>query len=116
LQILFIIQAFKTLVTGSDEAPVPSLPYMFKFLPIHSSPFEIFNRVRQKIKAKLDEEKIIPIETFTNQKHFYKPREVNRLLPKFWNILTKAREEGVYLLELSSHDGMKVNMMQYSNF
>ena len=102
------IDAFKTLVTGSNEAPVSSLPYMFKFLPIHSSPFEIFNRVRQKIKEKLDEEKIIPIQTFTNQKHFYKPREVNRLLPKFWNILIKARKEGVYLLDLSSHDGMKI--------
>ncbi|KAK2352749.1 ATP/DNA binding protein [Trifolium repens] len=102
------IGAFKALVTGSDEAPVSNLPYMFKFLPVLSSPYENFNHVRQKIKAKLDEEKIVPIETFTNQKHFYKPREVSRLLPKFWYILMKARQEGVYLLDLSSHDGMKI--------
>ncbi|GAU26215.1 hypothetical protein TSUD_354370 [Trifolium subterraneum] len=102
------INAFKTLVTGSDEAPVSNLPCMFRFLPIHSSSYENFNHVRQKIKAKLDEEKIVPIETFTNQKHFYKPREVSRLFPKFWNILRKAQQEGVYLLDLSSHDGVKI--------
>ncbi|CAJ2664742.1 unnamed protein product [Trifolium pratense] len=102
------IDAFKTLITGSNEAPVSNLPYIFKFLPIHSSSYENFNHVRQKIKAKLDEEKIVPIETFTNQKHFYKPREVSRLLPTFWSILMKAQQEGVYLLDLSSHDGMKI--------
>ncbi|WJX91801.1 hypothetical protein P8452_73528 [Trifolium repens] len=102
------INAFKTLVTGSNEAPVSSLPYMLKFIPIDSSPFENFNQVRDKIKLILAEEKILPIETFSNQKHFYKPREVSRLLPKFWNILTKARQEGVYLLDLSSHDGVKI--------
>jgi sacsin len=102
------INAFKTLVTGSNEAPVSSLPYMLKFIPIDSSPLENFNQVRDKIKLILAEEKILPIETFSNQKHFYKPREVSRLLPKFWNILTKAQQEGVYLLDLSSHDEVKV--------
>ena len=102
------MDAFKTLVTGSDESPVSSLPHMFKFLPIHSSPFENFNHVREKIKEKLAEENIVPIETFTEQKHFHKPREVSRLLPKFLKILTKARQEGVYLLDISSHDGMKI--------
>jgi sacsin len=102
------IDAFKTLVTGSDEAPVSNLPCMFKFLPIHSSPLENFSRVCEKIKEKLAEEKIVPIETFTEQKHFCKPREVRRLLPKFWNILTMAKEEGVYLLDLSSDDGRKI--------
>ncbi|GAU37289.1 hypothetical protein TSUD_354450 [Trifolium subterraneum] len=102
------IDAFKTLITCSGEAPVSNLPYMFKFLPIHSSSYEKFNHVRQKIKSTLDDENILPIETFTNQKHFYKPREVSRLLPKFWNILMKAQQKGVYLLDLSSHDGMKI--------
>ncbi|CAK8560107.1 unnamed protein product [Lathyrus sativus] len=102
------VNAFKTFITGSDEVPIFSLPHMFRFLPICTSPFENFNQVRHKIKAKLDEENILPIETFTNQKHFYKPREVRRLLPSFWNILTKAQKEGVYLLDLSSHDGMKI--------
>jgi sacsin len=64
--------------------------------------------VRDKIKLILAEEKILPIETFSNQKHFYKPREVSRLLLKFWNILTKAQQEEVYLLDLSSHDGVKI--------
>ncbi|CAK8560112.1 unnamed protein product [Lathyrus sativus] len=102
------MDAFKTLVLGSGQAPVSSLARNFKFLPIDSSAFEKFNNVRDKIKAKLVEENIVPIETYTEQKHFYKPGEVSRLLPEFWNILTKARNEGVYLLNLSSHDGRKV--------
>jgi hypothetical protein len=71
------IDAFKTLLAGSDEAPASSLPNLFKFLPIESSPFESFNHMRNTIKAKLHEEKIVPIETFTKQKHFFKPREVS---------------------------------------
>ncbi|XP_061376034.1 uncharacterized protein LOC133318104 [Gastrolobium bilobum] len=102
------MDAFKTLVIGSDQAPVSSLPRMFKFLPIDSSPYEKLNYVREKIKAKLVEESIIPIETYTEQKHFYKPREVGRLLPDFWNILTEARAQGVHLLDLSSHGGRKI--------
>jgi len=102
------MDAFKTLVVGSDQAPVSSLARMFKFLPIESSPFEKFNHVRDKIKAKLVNENIVPIETYTEQKHFYKPGDVSRLLSEFWNILSKARDEGVYLLNLSSHDGRKI--------
>ena len=102
------MDAFKTLVVGSDQAPVSSLVPMFKFLPIESSPFEKFNYVRDKIKEKLVNENIVPIETYTEQKHFYKPGQVSRLLPEFWNILSKARGEGVYLLNLSSHDGRKI--------
>ncbi|XP_045792699.1 uncharacterized protein LOC123887421 [Trifolium pratense] len=102
------MDALRTLVIGSDEAPVSSLVRMFKFLPIESSPFEKFNYVRDKIKAKLVDENIVPIETYTKQKHFYKPGEVNRLLPGFWKVLTKARDKGVYLLNLSSHDGRKI--------
>ncbi|RHN50176.1 hypothetical protein MtrunA17_Chr6g0454611 [Medicago truncatula] len=97
------MEAFRTLVAGSYEAPVSSLIYLFKFIPIHSSRHGNFNHVREEIKAKLAEEKIIPIETFSNQKHFYKPREVCRLLRKFRNILTKARQEGVYILIQSSN-------------
>ncbi|RHN38920.1 putative histidine kinase-like ATPase domain-containing protein [Medicago truncatula] len=102
------LDAFKTLVIGSVQAPVSSLASMFKFLPIESSTFEKFNYVRDKIKAKLVEESIVPIETYSKQKHFYKPGEVSRLLPEFWNILTKARDESVHLLNLSSHDGRKI--------
>ncbi|KAE9607316.1 hypothetical protein Lal_00026672 [Lupinus albus] len=102
------LDAFKTLVIASDQAPISNLPRMFKFLPIDSSPYEKLNYVREKIKEKLVEENIVPIETYSEQKHFYKPREVGRLLPEFWNILTKARAQGVYLLNLSSHDGRKI--------
>ncbi|XP_058745298.1 uncharacterized protein LOC131618047 [Vicia villosa] len=102
------MEAFKTLVIRSDQPLESNLASMFKFLPIERSPFEKFNDVRDKIKANLLEENIVPIETYTKQKHFYKPGEVSRLLPEFWDILNKARDEGVYLLNLSSHDGRKI--------
>ncbi|XP_027336201.1 uncharacterized protein LOC113850066 [Abrus precatorius] len=103
------MDAFETLVIESYEAPVSSLPPQFRFLPINSSPFEKLNYVRDKIKAKLLEKNIIPIETYKEQKHFCKPCEVGRLLPEFWNILSSAREEGVYLHKLSSlDDGRKI--------
>ncbi|TKY68745.1 hypothetical protein E2542_SST05005 [Spatholobus suberectus] len=102
------VDAFKTLVIGSDQAPVSSLAQMFKFIPMDSSPYEKLNYVREKIKEKLIEENIIPIETYRKKKQFYKPREVGRLLPEFWNILTEASVEGVYLHNLSSHDGRKI--------
>ncbi|CAJ2655451.1 unnamed protein product [Trifolium pratense] len=102
------VDALKTFVAGSVQAPVSNLPYLFKFLPIDSSPFENFNQMRKKIKAKLHEENILPIETHTKQKQFFKPCEVRRLLHEFWNILTKANDEGVYFPDLSSHDGIKI--------
>ncbi|XP_058745309.1 uncharacterized protein LOC131618058 [Vicia villosa] len=105
---LAFIDAFRTLVTELDEAPVCDLLYMFKFIPMDNSPLESFTHMREKIKEKLAEEKIVPTETFSSQKHFCKPREVSRLLPSFWNILRKAQQEEVYLLDLSSQDGRKI--------
>ncbi|XP_020203404.1 uncharacterized protein LOC109788952 [Cajanus cajan] len=100
--------ALRTLVIGSDQAPIFSLPPFFRFLPTDSSPFEKLNCVREKIKQKMLQESIIPIETYKEQKHFYKPCEVGRLLPEFWDILAEAQEEGVYLHNLSSHNGRKI--------
>lgn len=103
------MDAFRTLIIGrSDEVPISSLPPIFRFLPIDSSPFEKLNHVREKIKQKVLGENIIPIETYKEQKHFYKPCEVSRLLPEFWDILAEAREEKVYLHNLSSHNGRKI--------
>ncbi|KAL2319840.1 hypothetical protein Fmac_028809 [Flemingia macrophylla] len=102
------MSAFKTLVIGSDQAPISSLPPIFRFLPTDSSPFEKLNYVREKIKEKILEESIIPIETYKEQKHFYKPCEVGRLLPEFWDILAEAQAKGQYLHNLSSHNGWKI--------
>ena len=102
------MDAFKTLVLGSDQAPISCLPPVFRFLPIDSSPFEKLNYVREKIKEKMLGESIIPIETYGEQKHFYKPCEVSRLLPEFWDILAEAQAERVYLHNLSSHNGRKI--------
>ncbi|KAJ6676432.1 ATP/DNA BINDING PROTEIN-RELATED [Salix viminalis] len=97
------IEALVSLVKTVDDAPLSSLPRMFRFLPVHSSPFEKLNPVRDSIKAKLAEKDIIPSESYTEQKFFHKPREVCRLMPAFWNILKKTREGGVSLHKLSSH-------------
>ncbi|KOM58457.1 hypothetical protein LR48_Vigan11g149100 [Vigna angularis] len=103
------MDAFKTLVVGaSNEAPISSLTPIFRFLPIDSSPIEKLNHVREKIKEKILGENIVPVETYKEQKHFYKPCEVSRLLPEFWDILTDAREERVYLHNLSSHNNRKI--------
>ncbi|CAL0313580.1 unnamed protein product [Lupinus luteus] len=107
--------AFKTLLFASDQAPVSSLLPMFKFIPVDRSSYEKLNIVRDKIKEKLMEENVIPIETYSDQKHFYKPREVGRLMPDFWDILTEAREQGVCLHNLSSHDGIKILNYSFDN-
>ncbi|KAI4317520.1 hypothetical protein L6164_025382 [Bauhinia variegata] len=98
------LDAFKTLVLETQDAPVSSLPPMFKFLPIDKcSSYQKLNAVREKIKAKVVEENIVPIQTYKKQKHFYKPCEVGRLLPDFWDILTSAEKQGVSLFNISSH-------------
>ncbi|CAK7336787.1 unnamed protein product [Dovyalis caffra] len=97
------INALVSLVKTVDDAPVSSMPRMFKFLPVYSSPIEKLNSVRESIKAKLAEEDIVPIESYTEQKFFHKPCKVGRLMPAFWNTLKKAREQRVSLHNLSSH-------------
>ncbi|PQQ17194.1 uncharacterized protein Pyn_20832 [Prunus yedoensis var. nudiflora] len=97
------INAFLSLVRTVEDAPVSSLPAFFRFLPVQSSHYYELNVVRESIKARLVEEDIVPCEPRKGQKFFHKPREVGRLLPAFWNILSKAREVGVSLPNLSSH-------------
>ncbi|KAL3575504.1 hypothetical protein D5086_023605 [Populus alba] len=97
------VNALVSLIKTVDDAPVSSLPPMFKFLPVYSSPFEKLEIVRESIKSKLAEEDIVPSESYTAQKFFHKPRQVCRLMPAFWNILNMAREQGVSLYNLSSH-------------
>ena len=76
---------------------------MFKFIPLNSSPYQELNIMRESIKAKLLQENIVPSESYTKQKYFHKPQEVGRLMPAFWSILENAKNEGVSLLDLSSH-------------
>ncbi|KAJ6386794.1 hypothetical protein OIU78_016674 [Salix suchowensis] len=57
------INALISLIKTVDDAPVSSLLPMFKFLPVHSSPFEKLNIVRESIKSKLAEEDIVPISS-----------------------------------------------------
>ncbi|CBI15720.3 unnamed protein product, partial [Vitis vinifera] len=97
------LNAFISLVTTSEDVPVSTLTPMFKFLPINSSSYPKLNVVRESIKAKLLTENIIPCESYSDQKIFRKPCEVGRLMPSFWNILKKARKQGVSLHSLSSH-------------
>ncbi|XP_054820804.1 LOW QUALITY PROTEIN: uncharacterized protein LOC129319757 [Prosopis cineraria] len=96
------MDAFKSLVISPDP-PISSLIRFFQFLPLNISSYQELNDIRDEIKAKVVEESIVPSETYSKQKHFYKPREVGRLLPAFWDVLTKAKEQGVHLGNLSSH-------------
>ena len=97
------INAFVSLVKNSENAPESSLASMFRFIPIDSSSYQTLNVVRESIKSKLLEESILPSESYTEQKSFHQPREVGRLMPAFWTILEKAREQKVSLVHLSSH-------------
>ncbi|KAJ8772465.1 hypothetical protein K2173_027642 [Erythroxylum novogranatense] len=97
------VNALISLVKTTEDAPVSSLPQMFNFLPVKSSPYPQLDALRKSIKEKLDEENIIPIESYMEQKFFCKPREVRRILPAFWSILHQARVQGVSLHNLSSH-------------
>jgi hypothetical protein len=97
------INALVSLIRTSENAPVSSLAPMFKFIPVNSSSYKELNIVRESIKAKLLEENIVPSESYTKQKFFHKPPDLCRLMPAFWNILEKAKNEGVSLLDLSSH-------------
>lgn len=97
------INAFTSLVKETEDAPISSLPPMFGFMPVNSSPYLRLNAVRESIKSKLVNESIVPCESYSEQKFFYKPCEVGRILPAFWNILNKARAQGVVLHNISSH-------------
>ncbi|CAL5348684.1 unnamed protein product [Camellia sinensis] len=97
------VSAFISLVKSSEDAPVSSLPRIFGFIPVNSSPYPALNAVRETIKARLVDENIVPCESYLEQKIFQKPPEVGRLMPPFWDILKKARKEGLGLHNLLSH-------------
>lgn len=95
------VNALISLVKMTEGAPVSSLPPMFRF---DSSSYSQLNKdVREPIRAKLIEEDIVPSESCMVQKFFHKPRDVGKLMPRFWNILKKAKVEGVSLRNLSHH-------------
>ncbi|XP_059304280.1 uncharacterized protein LOC132056206 [Lycium ferocissimum] len=103
------VNAFTSLVRANERAPVSSLTHMFGFLPVNESPFPILNGVRDSIKGKLLDESIIPCESYMEQQFFQKPSDVGRLFPAFWNLLNKARKQGVVLHNISSHGRFIVN-------
>ncbi|KAI5657810.1 hypothetical protein M9H77_26603 [Catharanthus roseus] len=86
------VKTFISLVKGTEYSPVSTLPCMFSFLPIISSPYSILNSLRESIKQKLMNENIIPCESYTKQKIFQKPCEFGT-----------GREQGVSFHNISSH-------------
>ncbi|RZC54577.1 hypothetical protein C5167_013428 [Papaver somniferum] len=100
---LAFTSAFISLIKSSEAAPLSTLSSMFEFIPIKPSSYPKLDTLRESIKMKLMEENIIPSESNTEQKFFYKPREVGRILPAFWTILMNAQKQGVNLHNLSSH-------------
>ncbi|WMV20982.1 hypothetical protein MTR67_014367 [Solanum verrucosum] len=103
------VNAFTSLVRSSEGAPISTLTHMFGFLPVNESPYPILNGVRDSIKRKLLDESIIPCESYVEQQFFQKPNDVGRLFPAFWNLLNKARKQGVVLHNISSHGRFIVN-------
>lgn len=96
------INAFVSLVKSTVTAPSSCITSMFRFLPVrHTIP--LLDSVRTAIKEKVAAEHIVPCESHTAQKVFSKPDEVRRLMPRFWDILQKAKEMNVDLKNLSSH-------------
>ncbi|PWA91006.1 DNA binding,ATP binding protein [Artemisia annua] len=89
------INAFTTLVKSIVNAPVSSLPQMFRFLPITNPSHPNLKRVQDSIQAKLMNETIVPCESFTSEKLFRKPHEVYKLLPSFRSILNAAKSQHV---------------------
>ncbi|KAK8587501.1 hypothetical protein V6N12_021989 [Hibiscus sabdariffa] len=114
------VSAFISLVKMTAGTPVSSLCRMFNFLPVNSSVYQNFNSVREAIRSKLVNEDILPSdESSPGQKYFHKPSEVCRILPAFWDIVVKARKEGVPLYNLSSHGTYVLHssfdMIEYDN-
>ncbi|KAM7252657.1 hypothetical protein ACFE04_008166 [Oxalis oulophora] len=95
------VNAFMSLVKLTD-APVSNLPRMFEFLPIKKSPYQELNAVRESIKATLLESDVVPCESEKGQKLLHKPSEVRRIIPAFWEILNKAKDQGLSLHNLAS--------------
>ncbi|XP_052175446.1 uncharacterized protein LOC127790186 [Diospyros lotus] len=97
------INAFISMVKTMKGSPASTLAHVFEFLPINIPPYPALNAVRESIKAKLVNEDIVPCESYMEQKLFRKPIEVGVVMPAFWNILNKARKDGVSLDNISSH-------------
>ncbi|KAI3856822.1 hypothetical protein MKX03_014140 [Papaver bracteatum] len=104
------ISAFVSLIKSSVSAPVSTLANMFTFIPINPSSYPKLDRIRHSIKMKLMEESIFPSESSNSeQKFFYKPGEVGKILGSFWNFLLKAQKQGVSLDDLSTHGKYVLN-------
>ncbi|KAL4571543.1 hypothetical protein LXL04_018304 [Taraxacum kok-saghyz] len=99
------VNAFNSLVKSVENAPVSSLPNMFRFLPVNPSCYSKLNNVRDAIKARIRNEAIIPCESYGSQKKvlFCKPNEAGRVKPAFWSILNKASKQGASFVNVSSH-------------
>ncbi|CAO2826957.1 unnamed protein product [Amaranthus hypochondriacus] len=97
------INAFVCFVKTQENAPISTLASLFGFLPIAKSPHLKLNVIRESIREKLLEENIIPSENFSSQRIFHKPREIRRVRRAFWEILLKAKEDGMKLHNLSSN-------------
>ncbi|XP_071694362.1 uncharacterized protein [Rutidosis leptorrhynchoides] len=97
------MNAFTSLLKSTNNAPISSLPNMFRFLPVNSSSHPKLDNVRDTIKTKIMKEPIVPCESYAVQKLFCKPVEVFKLKPAFWSILNRARNEGVSFQNISSH-------------
>lgn len=90
------IRALHTCLGTLQTSDLLSIPHVLKFLPIKESPIEKLNEVRRSIKLTVQKEKIVPCEQFTDeQKNSCTPSQARRILPKFWDILVRLKQDGL---------------------
>ena len=88
--------AFTTFMKSTLTEEYFSVAQVFHFLPCRECPYKELNTVRQSIVILLQEECIVPYETFVNEKIvFCKPTNVIRVLPEFRKILLRIKEHSV---------------------
>ena len=88
--------AFNAFMKSTLTEKYFSVAQVLHFLPCQVCPYKELNTVRQFIMILLQEECIVPYETFVDEKIvFCKPTNVIRVLPEFRKIMRRIKEHGV---------------------
>ncbi len=88
--------AFTTFMKSTLTEKYFSVAQVLHFLPCRECPYKELHTVRQSIMILLQEECVVPYETFVNENIvFCKPTNVIHILPEFRNILLRVKEHSV---------------------
>uniref|UniRef100_A0A7N2MZP0 Sacsin n=1 Tax=Quercus lobata TaxID=97700 RepID=A0A7N2MZP0_QUELO len=95
--------AFTTFMKSTLSKKYFSVGQVLHLLPCLECSYKELNRVRQFIMTLLEEECIVPCETFVDEKiHFCVPTYMIRVLPEFRKILVSIKEHSVLSRGISS--------------